>query len=149
MIFEILFSIFAVINRKYKGMKRVSSSQIKCLRFITGIYPIIHSISCIVDSLMAIIDMRSLYPYYAIMDASLIFGIVLFMLSNIFKFCLWHRFLVVNIIVCSILDYANETYRCFMDGYTILYLILFSSFSFSLGSIISLFFKNREINGKQ
>lgn len=130
-------------------MDRVGSKYLKCLRFITGVYPVVHTISYIVDSLLAINGMRSIYPYYMALDASVILGVILLMLSNVFGFCMWHRLLVINIIVCSILDYVDVLSGNFMDGYVVVYLMSMSSLSFSLGSIILLFFKNKEINGKQ
>lgn len=130
-------------------MDRVGSKYLKCLRFTTGVYPIVHTISYIVDSILAINGACSVYPYYMALDASVILGVILLMPSNVFKFCMWHRLLVVNVIVCSILDYVDVLSGHFMDGHIVVYLMLMSSFSFSLGSIISLFFKNKEINGKQ
>lgn len=127
-------------------MDRVGSKHLKCLRFITGVYPVVHTISYIADSLLAINGMRSIYPYYMALDSSVILGVILLALSNVFRFCMWHRLLVINIIVCSILDYVDVLSDNFMDGYVVVYLMSMSSLSFSLGSIISLFFKNKEVN---
>lgn len=127
-------------------MNRVNSKYLKCLRFTTGVYPIVYTISYIADSILAINSMSGIYPYYMALDASVILGVILLMLSNMFRFCMWHRLLVVNVIMCSILDYIDVLSGNFMDGHVVVYLMLMSSFSFSLGSIISLFFKNKEVN---
>lgn len=130
-------------------MSRVSSRYLKFLRFLTGVYPIIHTGSYLVDSFLILNGSHGLYPYYSIMDISFVFSIVLFMLSDVFKFCMWHKLLVINIIICSIADYIDSISPYFIDGYVILYFVELSSSVFSLGSVVSLFFKNRESNGKQ
>lgn len=83
------------------------------------------------------------------MDISFMFSIILFALSNIFRFCMWHRLLVINMMICSMIDYIYELDCYPIDGYVIVYSILSSSMLFFLGSIISLFFKNKEVNNEK
>lgn len=124
-------------------MDRVNSKYLKLLRFMTGIYPVIHTGSYFVDSLLMLSGSGGLYPYYCIMDISFVFSIMLFALSDIFRFCMWHKPLVINMMICSMIDYIYELDFCPIDGYVIVYSILSSSMLFFLGSIISLFFKKQ------
>lgn len=130
-------------------MNRVNSKYLKLLRFMTGVYPVIHTGSYFIDSLLALSGSGGLYPYYCIMDISFMFSIILFALSNIFRFCMWHRLLVINMMICSMIDYIYELDCYPIDGYVIVYSILSSSMLFFLGSIISLFFKNKEVNNEK
>lgn len=130
-------------------MNRVNSKYLKLLRFMTGVYPVIHTGSYFIDSLLALSGSGGLYPYYCIMDISFMFSIILFALSNIFRFYMWHRLLVINMMICSMIDYIYELDCYPIDGYVIVYSILSSSMLFFLGSIISLFFKNKEVNNEK
>ncbi len=130
-------------------MNRVNSKYLKLLRFMTGVYPVIHTGSYFIDSLLALSGSGGLYPYYCIMDISFMFSIILFALSNIFRFRMWHRLLVINMMICSMIDYIYELDCYPIDGYVIVYSILSSSMLFFLGSIISLFFKNKEVNNEK
>ncbi len=130
-------------------MNRVNSKYLKLLRFMTGVYPVIHTGSYFIDSLLALSGSGGLYPYYCIMDISFMFSIILFALSNIFRFCMWHRLLVINMMICSMIDYIYELDCYPIDGYVIVYSILSSSMLFFLSSIISLFFKNKEVNNEK
>ena len=130
-------------------MNRVNSKYLKLLRFMTGVYPVIHTGSYFIDSLLALSGSGGLYPYYCIMDISFMFSIILFALSNIFRFRMWHRLLVINMMICSMIDYIYELDCYPIDGYVIVCSILSSSMLFFLGSIISLFFKNKEVNNEK
>ena len=130
-------------------MNRVNSKYLKLLRFMTGVYPVIHTGSYFIDSLLALSGSGGLYPYYCIMDISFMFSIILFALSNIFRFCMWHRLLGINMMICSMIDYIYELDCYPIDGYVIVYSILSSSMLFFLSSIISLFFKNKEVNNEK
>ena len=130
-------------------MNRVNSKYLKLLRFMTGVYPVRHTGSYFIDSLLALSGSGGLYPYYCIMDISFMFSIILFALSNIFRFCMWHRLLVINMMICSMIDYIYELDCYPIDGYVIVYSILSSSMLFFLSSIISLFFKNKEVNNEK
>lgn len=130
-------------------MNRANSKYLKLLRFMTGVYPVIHTGSYFIDSLLALSGSGGLYPYYCIMDISFMFSIILFALSNIFRFCMWHRLLVINMMICSMIDYIYELDCYPIDGYVIVYSILSSSMLFFLSSIISLFFKNKEVNNEK
>lgn len=130
-------------------MNRVNSKYLKLLRFMTGVYPVIHTGSYFIDSLLALSGSGGLYPYYCIMDISFMFSIILFALSNIFRFCMWHRLLVINMMICSMIDYIYELDCYPIDGYVIVYSILSSSMLFFISSIISLFFKNKEVNNEK
>lgn len=130
-------------------MNRVNSKYLKLLRFMTGVYPVIHTGSYFIDSLLALSGSGGLYPYYCIMDISFMFSIILFALSNIFRFRMWHRLLVINMMICSMIDYIYELDCYPIDGYVIVYSILSSSMLFFLSSIISLFFKNKEVNNEK
>lgn len=130
-------------------MNRINSKYLKLLRFMTGVYPVIHTGSYFIDSLLALSGSGGLYPYYCIMDISFMFSIILFALSNIFRFCMWHRLLVINMMICSMIDYIYELDCYPIDGYVIVYSILSSSMLFFLSSIISLFFKNKEVNNEK
>lgn len=130
-------------------MNRVNSKYLKLLRFMTGVYPVIYTGSYFIDSPLALSGSGGLYPYYCIMDISFMFSIILFALSNIFRFCMWHRLLVINMMICSMIDYIYELDCYPIDEYVIVYSILSSSMLFFLGSIISLFFKNKEVNNEK
>lgn len=129
-------------------MNRVNNNHLKVIRLITGVYPVIDAIASFIDSILCLYSGIELYPYYIIIDKSLLFCVILLALSKMFKFCLWHRLLVYSMMICCIIDYANVLYPGLMDGMTSLSAVLMCYSVFSLGSIISLFFKNREINGK-
>lgn len=129
-------------------MNRVNIKYLKVLKVITGVYPVVHTVSYFTDLMLGLYGVGGLYPYYSAIESSILFSVVLFMLSNVFRFCMWHKLLVVNVIICSIVDYMDSVIPYFVDGYIAWYFLILSSSLFSLGSIISLFFKNREINNE-
>lgn len=130
-------------------MDRVNNNHLKIIRLITGAYPVVDAIVSLIDSVLCLYGGIEIYPYYIIIDKSLLFCIMLLALSKTFKFCLWHRLLVYSMMICCVIDYANVLYPGLMDGMISLYAVLMCYLAFPLGSIISLFFKNRETNGKQ
>ena len=71
-----------------------------------------------------------LYPLFGF---SVLWGILMLLLSIVFKFCIWHRLLIYNIIfnslcefisVNSILDFDCDTYMGFVSVVSSMFLLL-------------------------
>ena len=95
--------------------------------------PIVLTISILLSFIFILCDVviiKLLYP----LTSSLIMTVLLFMLSIVFKFCKWHRLLIMNLFFVALITWINSAFYRF-PNLTIVHIILTTS---TIASIVSL-----------
>lgn len=102
-------------------------------------FPIISTLVIIISFSAALIDVPIIvnilsYPFGAPINTC----ILLLVLSKVFKFCIWHRVLIVNLLIIAIFAWINCIYRISSDLTNIWIILLIASISALLSLIIYL-----------
>lgn len=102
-------------------------------------FPIISTLVIIISFSAALINVPIIvnilsYPFGAPINTC----ILLLVLSKVFKFCIWHRVLIVNLLIIAIFAWINCIYRISSDLTNIWIILLIASISALLSLIIYL-----------
>ena len=105
-----------------------------CIKFIKW-FPIISTLAIIVSFIFALFNISIIinilsYPFSSPIATCLL----LFIFSKLFKFCIWHRILISNLLLIAIFSWINSLYKICSD-LTILWIILLIA---SISSLLSL-----------
>ena len=100
-------------------------------------FPIISTLVIIISFSAALINVPIIvnilsYPFGAPINTC----ILLLVLSKVFKFCIWHRVLIVNLLIIAIFAWINCIYRISSDLTNIWIILLIASISALLSLII-------------
>lgn len=133
-------------------MKTAEKSYINTVRNAVKIYPIIYNFVVLIVSFMDItwdvsIDIH--FMFSVSVGHSIYVCALLLALSKLFKFCMWHRILIWNMLFCLIPSFITQINPDI--AYTLIpaYISLIISTSFSVGAIISVFINNIIKNGNK
>lgn len=107
-------------------------------------FPIITTLAIIISFIFALfnifITIKILsYP----VSAPIFFCVLLFSLSKLFKFCMWHRILIINLLSVAIFSWINSLHRLASDLNTIWIILLSSSLSALLSIIFFFIYKKK------
>ena len=104
--------------------------------------PIISTIAIIISFIFLLFKITIIlnilsYP----LSGSIAFCLLLLFLSKLFKFCKWHRVLILNLLFISIFSWINSLHRLASDFTTIWIILLASSLSALLSIILFIIHK--------
>jgi len=106
-----------------------------CIKFIKW-FPIISTIAIIVSFIFALFNIPVIINILSYPVSSPISTCILLLLfSKVFKFCMWHRILIINLLIIAIFSWINSLHRITTDMETIWIILLIASIS-ALSSLI-------------
>jgi len=112
-----------------------------CINLVRCI-PILSTFCIIISLIFALFEINIVKIFYPF-SSSIITGILLYSLSKIFKFCLWHRVLIINLLLVASFTWINTLFKLTSNLMTIRMMLLITSLSSILALII--FIKNGSI----
>lgn len=132
-------------------MKTAEKSYLDLARNIAKVYPIISNViiivGCLIDICSISIDIH--FTFSVSVGYSVYVCGLLFVLSKVFKFCMWHRLLIWNMLLCLLPNVISEIDSELAYSLIPTYISLIISTSFAIGAIMSVFINNIIKNGNK
>lgn len=70
--------------------------------------PILVSIALIIQCILALLDMRTTGFVSTIYGHSILYNAMLLALSKAFRFCFWHRVIILNLILINLIEWVDR-----------------------------------------